>query len=317
MKLANNNPSFAFEVKQQINKLMNPLNFRIKDRLSLKPVPDANILMVDEGCTYQQLANWDDVTDAVFVKNEYFKTFSNLNKAALYLHEAIYKVARVRASAKNSDEVRRLVAEILSTTEKLSTTFEQKRDIQVNPLIGPVPGGIKHTYSNEYFEELIVNLGALTRENLKDAIGEVTITVKEVKELKQTWQSKKKEYENAVATGVSKSQLKKMKKDLDASEDVFTSYVATFCSGDQPNCPWFAYTEIRGPLLPKDDLFLELGVIGMESRDLTIEVKVKLHDADETTLVETFKINAPQISKWPEDKVKKKIVFKVYQNFQE
>lgn len=138
-KLATVNPSFALEVSAIASKLLGPGGLSMKEGIRLTPVPDANIVMVNEGCEYRQLANWDDVTNRVFVKAEFYRELNEFNRAAFLLHEAIYKAARVRRLLRNSDIVRRTVAELLSTSPVITNSFRNYEDFYYSstPITGP------------------------------------------------------------------------------------------------------------------------------------------------------------------------------------
>jgi hypothetical protein len=114
-RVTNSNATLAHELNEKIKYLMNG-GLSLEDGIELKRIPDANVLMVDEGCEYRQLANWDNVTNRVFVNNDYYQSMSELNKAALILHEAVYAVSRDRLKVDNSDSSRKLVAELLAST---------------------------------------------------------------------------------------------------------------------------------------------------------------------------------------------------------
>lgn len=113
-KIRNINPRIANEVSKWINYLNKSGKLIANFNIKLTPVPDANVLMTDENCEYVQLANWDEVTQKVFVKPSVYKQLPPFHKAALKLHEAIYKVFRVEKKAVNSDQSRALVAQLLS-----------------------------------------------------------------------------------------------------------------------------------------------------------------------------------------------------------
>lgn len=102
------------EVANWINYLNSTDRFVVQPKIKLTKISDANILLTDEGCEYEQLANWDEVSGRVFVKEGIYTKLNPFHQAALKLHEVIYKVYRSRKNANNSDQTRRLVAELLS-----------------------------------------------------------------------------------------------------------------------------------------------------------------------------------------------------------
>ena len=75
--------------------------------------------MTDKGCSYEQLANWHDQSNKIFIDQGLYEKMqaSNLNVAALLLHEAAYKVSRVITKVEDSNRVRKFVGEVFSTSE--------------------------------------------------------------------------------------------------------------------------------------------------------------------------------------------------------
>ncbi len=117
-KIHNYYPAYARAAQEQLLYVRSHLLPR--RNIVLERIDDANILMVDEGCSYQQLANWDEVSGNIFIKSEYYDRLDSLNVAALLLHEALYKVARERSRETiTSDKTRRLVADALAVPEVL------------------------------------------------------------------------------------------------------------------------------------------------------------------------------------------------------
>ncbi|MFY7993286.1 MAG: hypothetical protein ACOVP4_08355 [Bacteriovoracaceae bacterium] len=122
-RLKSYNVTLALEIAERM-KFLDAGGFSFEDKIKLFLIPDANVLMTDENCEYRQLANWDDVAQRVFVKNEYYEKMDDLNKAALTLHEAIYAVSRTRLNVTNSDSSRRLVGELLASKFKVSENLQ-------------------------------------------------------------------------------------------------------------------------------------------------------------------------------------------------
>jgi tRNA splicing endonuclease len=113
LRVKSTNVTLANEISKKIDFLNNG-GLSFESGLALNRVPDANVLMVDKGCEYRQIANWDNASGRVFVNNDYYDRMDDFNKAALILHEAIYAVSRERLQTDNSDSSRRLVADLLA-----------------------------------------------------------------------------------------------------------------------------------------------------------------------------------------------------------
>jgi hypothetical protein len=134
-KIKKANPYIARNFEEQIKYLKNG-HMLLRAKVKLTPIiDDANILLVDEGCAYKQLANWDEVSGNLLVNKDYFDRMNNLNKAAFYTHEALYKVGRdldllpiEQDGNTTSDTVRRMVGEIFSTNEALDSLWTYNLD---------------------------------------------------------------------------------------------------------------------------------------------------------------------------------------------
>lgn len=139
-------PGVGARIAAQVKYLRQEGHLLLRSNLNMRLIDDANILVTDEGCRYAQLANWDDKSNNVLVKKEIFDRLDTANQAALYLHEAIYKVARDFYSARNSDDVRKTVAEAMDNSAEFSyfnywSTWSRDsvvvdprpQEVQVNP----------------------------------------------------------------------------------------------------------------------------------------------------------------------------------------
>ncbi len=178
-KLELQNVTFAHAVSDQIEylKSLNPKHFLVSDQFDIKPIADANILITDVGCEYRQLANWDDYSNNVLVKGNYYNEMDEFNHAALKLHEAIYKASRVRLSEKNSDKVRRLVGELLSD---LPPSVETVKSLTKNTDVlysKRAPEMILNGYNSSLF------LGKIKKEDLTSTLGTATVKIREWNEI--------------------------------------------------------------------------------------------------------------------------------------
>jgi hypothetical protein len=124
-KIKKNNPYIGKLVQEKVSYLKNG-HMIVRAKVKLTPIGDANILIVDEGCSYKQLANWDEVSGNLIVNKDFYDRMSNTNQAALYIHETLYKVGRdlnlitkEADGTSTSDEIRRMVGEIFSSENKL------------------------------------------------------------------------------------------------------------------------------------------------------------------------------------------------------
>lgn len=103
----------AAVVKSRINAL---LAIPYKDLVlpvNIPRVNDADIAMVEQGCTYEQVANWNERLGRVYFSKSLYERMDALNQAGLIFHEVLYKLAREIGST-NSDNVRKMVAQTFS-----------------------------------------------------------------------------------------------------------------------------------------------------------------------------------------------------------
>ncbi len=111
-------------LEKEIYKIVKTIDtkFVFIHQKNLTRLHDSNIPFTDINCQYRQLANWHNLSDSIFIDITLFNELRNspqnrANLAAFYVHEALYKLYRVRnPNFKNSDVVRKFVAEIFSDT---------------------------------------------------------------------------------------------------------------------------------------------------------------------------------------------------------
>lgn len=81
----------------------------------LEPVDDAAAIVLPKDCKIEQLANYVD-DNLLVVQHELWERLSNTQKAALILHEAIYRLERYEG-ATTSRRTRRIVASLFSNLQ--------------------------------------------------------------------------------------------------------------------------------------------------------------------------------------------------------
>jgi hypothetical protein len=99
---------------KQVDYLLKGKHLLLRSNIDLTPISDHKILVKNKDCSYEQLANWDEKSGNVMVAKEYYELLDNISKAALILHEAIYKVGRDYFHDESSENTRRIVGEMLS-----------------------------------------------------------------------------------------------------------------------------------------------------------------------------------------------------------
>lgn len=83
---------------------------------SLALSQDATLPPLQPGCRFAQIALYEDERDVIWIDPSLWGRLDPLNQASLVLHESAYKLAR-QFKAKTSDETRRIVGLMASTTE--------------------------------------------------------------------------------------------------------------------------------------------------------------------------------------------------------
>jgi hypothetical protein len=121
-------PGVGLVLENHVTYLQNG-RLLLRDNLTIAPINDANILVVDNGCSYQQLANWDDASGNVLVNKALYERMNNISRAGLYIHEALYKIDRSFFWASTSDRIRRTTAEALSGATNFPNLARWKTDL--------------------------------------------------------------------------------------------------------------------------------------------------------------------------------------------
>ncbi len=114
MKIYTANPVYAGAVLDKLKFYTSRKKMLAKK--SFNVLNDAHIVFVDQGCSYKQIAQWNDGYNAVVIDSDLYGIFrkSPLNMAALALHEAVYAVERASSGVKDSDKTRKLVGQAFS-----------------------------------------------------------------------------------------------------------------------------------------------------------------------------------------------------------
>ena len=99
------------------NPMLSPETFRSSVEISMLIQEDSIPEVGDEGrveipshCSLRQLAVWDDNDNRIYVHRELWARLDSMNKAALLLHEMIWKGERTFGSSKTSEQIRKRVA---------------------------------------------------------------------------------------------------------------------------------------------------------------------------------------------------------------
>lgn len=107
-----NYAAFSNKLNREL-KLVNENIIFIPAGNELEPTDDAFPPIKKQGCKFEQLANYQD-SGELLVSQEIFDHLDNVNKAALFVHEALYSYRRKALGETTSKNTRRLVAQIIS-----------------------------------------------------------------------------------------------------------------------------------------------------------------------------------------------------------
>lgn len=94
---------------------------------------DAFPLIRKRGCSFEQVATYAH-DDGVMIQPEIFEQLSETHKAALYVHEAIYLLAREELGVERSTKVRKAVAYLFSEGVE-SAVLQRLIDDAVGPMV--------------------------------------------------------------------------------------------------------------------------------------------------------------------------------------
>ncbi len=141
-------------IDQQTGQKLAQVLSKVKNRSFLKqkvvnPQPDTGHVWkkaIPKNCRLEWAGYYTDSQDKLEISKDLFDQMSETNKAAFYLHEAIYSVARNRSSEETSLFTRILVAELLRKEEaavyKLTRLFKPQisdNEVKATEAAGPLP----------------------------------------------------------------------------------------------------------------------------------------------------------------------------------
>lgn len=104
-------PTYLTKFQDELAKVQANLIF-IREGIELNPTNDALPTISKNGCNYEQVANYTDEGE-VLVSREIYNAFDVNNKAALFIHEAVYALRR-KVGDKTSQKSRRLTAHLVA-----------------------------------------------------------------------------------------------------------------------------------------------------------------------------------------------------------
>ncbi len=107
------NVSFYGKLSREIEHIRENTVF-IPDGHELELTEDAFPIIKKKGCNYEQLATYT-LDDKLIISEEIYRKLDNLNKAALYIHEAVYAIRRKALNENSSFASRKVTAHLMSS----------------------------------------------------------------------------------------------------------------------------------------------------------------------------------------------------------
>jgi hypothetical protein len=126
------NPIFLSHFQNEVSSLKAAITF-LPRGIGLEPTNDAFPIINKRGCKFENVANYSN-DGKVYIDSEIFDILSPINQAALYIHEAVYALARKTAEETSSIRARKMTAYILASTSNLGVV-ETLMDAFLNPQI--------------------------------------------------------------------------------------------------------------------------------------------------------------------------------------
>lgn len=120
-KLAEVDPGFASEVEAAFQKVWGDIVV-VPPEVSIAVPNDLKNVFFPTGCPAEGMMYYDDDTELLNVRSDIFEAMdkeSQTDKAAAYMHEALYKVLRDQAGHEDSRRARRLVGCLFSSEDCL------------------------------------------------------------------------------------------------------------------------------------------------------------------------------------------------------
>ena len=121
------NPAFLAAFQHELAALRAHI-FPLPRGAGIPPTNDAFPEITQQGCDFENVANYR-ADGTVLIDQEIFDALSTTNKAALYIHEAVYALARTHVHDQSSVRSRRLVAQLLATDYDTSVIAQLMGDM--------------------------------------------------------------------------------------------------------------------------------------------------------------------------------------------
>lgn len=135
------NVPFLEDFKNQVSQVKSILVF-LPSGIGLEPTNDAFPIINQRGCRFEQVANYDDAENRLYIDQEIFNALDSVNRAALYVHEAVYAMARKNVGDSSSVRSRKLTAYLVARTQfgdVIETLMAQVAKRQDPPPPPPLP----------------------------------------------------------------------------------------------------------------------------------------------------------------------------------
>lgn len=174
---------FYDDVAAELQFLRNTQNHAmLGDEIEIDAPTDTGHHFSKPGCPLKGLAFYDDTQKKLAIKASYYQALkSETDRAALWLHEAVYKVLRERDKQTTSVDSRRFVACLLSQTpcwESAPIVSRLPMSSTVYKCVGETSGTVLYSYlvSGNRWRLMFENLGEYIYYHPNDASGNYRYT---------------------------------------------------------------------------------------------------------------------------------------------
>lgn len=107
------NPIFLKQFNEILSDVLTKLVF-LPNGIGLKATEDDFPIITKKGCKAEQLANYEDKEEKIYIDEEIYAKLSEYDKAAFFIHETIFKMDRINHNQVKSINSRKLTANLLA-----------------------------------------------------------------------------------------------------------------------------------------------------------------------------------------------------------
>lgn len=126
------NAQFTKDFQTELAKVKANIVILPSTDVGLTPTNDAFPALYKKGCAFEQVANYMN-DGKIRVDREIYNQLDKLNRAALYVHEAVYALSRNRVGETNSIRSRKLTAQVMADNSDAGVIGELMTQLETPP----------------------------------------------------------------------------------------------------------------------------------------------------------------------------------------